>query len=47
MPMTHPLDGSHQAQPERWLAEIVVFALVATFALIVLSIALVGVVTGS
>ena len=47
MPMTHSLDHAQQAQPERWLAEVVVFALVATFALIVLSIALVGVITGA
>ena len=46
MPMTHPIDRSQQPQPERWLAEVVVFALVATFALIVLSIALIGVVNG-
>jgi hypothetical protein len=47
MHITHPIDRSQQAQPERWLAEVVVFALVATFALIVLSIALAGVVSGS
>jgi hypothetical protein len=46
MPFTHSLDGPRQAQPEPWLAEVIVFALVATFALIVLAIALVGAVNG-
>ena len=45
MSVPRPLDG--RPQPDRWLAEIVVFSLVATFALVVLGVAVIGAFAGA